>query len=90
MSDPKKELKNIESMMFGKGKSIWWWKFLPNLYSSDILIKMNKKITITLELDAIAVGKIEAAAEEGFKTLLEKEINENADVFIEMLGLDNW
>ena len=51
---------------------------------------MNKKITITLELDAIAVGKIEAAAEEGFKTLLEKEINENPDVFIEMLGLDNW
>jgi hypothetical protein len=51
---------------------------------------MNKKIKIELELDAIAVGKIEAAAEEGFKTLLEKEINENADSFIEMMGYDNW
>jgi len=51
---------------------------------------MNKKITITLELDAIAVGKIEAAAEEELKTLLEKEINENTDAFIEMLGYDNW
>ena len=61
-----------------------------SLYSSAILIKMNKKITITLELDAIAVGKIEAAAEEGFKTLLEKEINENPDAFIEMMGYDNW
>ena len=69
---------------------IFWKKRLLKLYSSDILIKMNKKITITLELDAIAVGKIEAAAEEGFKTLLEKEINENADSFIEMMGYDNW
>jgi hypothetical protein len=51
---------------------------------------MNKKIKIELELDAIAVGKIEAAAEEEFKTLLEKEINENPDSFIEMMGYDNW
>jgi hypothetical protein len=51
---------------------------------------MNKKIKIELELDAIAVGKIEAAAEEGFKQLFEREINENPDAFIEMLGYDNW
>ena len=30
--------------MFGKGKSIWWWKFLPNLNSSDILNTMKIKI----------------------------------------------
>jgi len=51
---------------------------------------MNKKITITLELDAIAVGKIEAAAEGDIASLLESEINENADAFIEMFGYDNW
>lgn len=51
---------------------------------------MNKKITITLELDAIAVGKIEAAGEDSLKNILENEINKTPDVFIEMLGLDNW
>ena len=61
-----------------------------SLISSDILIKMNKKITITLELDAIAVGKIEAAAEGDIASLLESEINENPDAFIEMMGYDNW
>lgn len=52
---------------------------------------MNKKITITLELDAIAVGKIEAATESDIKSLLETEMsNANVDAFIEMLGYDNW
>jgi hypothetical protein len=51
---------------------------------------MNKKIKITLELDAIAVGKIEAAAEGDIQSLLESEINENPDAFIEMMGYDNW
>lgn len=57
---------------------------------SDILIKMNKKIKVTLELDAIAVGKIEAAAEGDIQSLLEDEINNNPDAFIEMMGYDNW
>ena len=51
---------------------------------------MNKKIKVTLELDAIAVGKIEAAAEGDIQSLLEDEINNNPDVFIEMMGYDNW
>jgi hypothetical protein len=50
---------------------------------------MNKKIKIELELDAIAVGKIEAAAEQDIKSLLEQEINK-VDVFLEMMGYDNW
>ncbi len=63
---------------------------MTDLFSSAILFKMNKKITITLELDAIAVGKIEAAAEGDIASLLESEINENPDAFIEMMGYDNW
>jgi len=31
--------------MFGRVKNIWWWKFLPNLYSSDILRTMKIKPT---------------------------------------------
>ena len=51
---------------------------------------MNKKITITLELDADAVETIESAADGNLKSLLEQEINENTDAFIEMMGYDNW
>ena len=51
---------------------------------------MNKKITITLELTEEAIMAIEQTAQVDIKTLLEKEINETPDVFIEMLGLDNW
>ena len=58
--------------------------------SSAILFKMNKKITITLVLDAKAVRKIEKLALEGINKLLEREINENADTFIEMMGYDNY
>jgi hypothetical protein len=51
---------------------------------------MNKKIIITLELDADAIEAIESAADENIKSLLEKEINENTDSFIEQMGYDNW
>ena len=51
---------------------------------------MNKKITITLELEAYAIEAIESAADGNIKSLLEKEINENTDSFIEMMGYDNW
>jgi len=51
---------------------------------------MNKKIKIELELDAKAVRKIEKLALEGINKLLEREINENADTFIEMMGYDNY
>lgn len=50
---------------------------------------MNKKIKVMLELDAIAVGKIEAAAEGDIQSLLEDEINNNPDAFIELMGYDN-
>lgn len=54
-----------------------------------------KKVQITLELNEKSVKMIEeleGVQEEGLtlKTLLEQEINNNPDVFIEMLGLDNW
>ena len=51
---------------------------------------MNKKIKIELELDAAAVKKIEKLNEVSLKQLLESEINENVDVFIEMMGYDNY
>lgn len=46
---------------------------------------------IMIELSEKVVRKIEKAAEEDIKTLLEREISEqNGEVFIELLGLDNW
>ncbi len=52
---------------------------------------MKNKITIELELNEKAVKKIEECLEDGtLKSLLESEINNNPDTFIEMLGLDNY
>ncbi len=52
--------------------------------------KQTKKVTITLELSERMVKKIEKLAEEDIKTLLEKEINENGEEFIEALGYDDF
>jgi hypothetical protein len=51
---------------------------------------MNKKIKIELELDAAAVKKIEKLNGVGLKQMLECEINENVDTFIEIMGYDNY
>jgi hypothetical protein len=48
------------------------------------------KVTITLELDAKMVKRIERLAEESLKGLLEREINQSGEAFIEMLGYDNY
>ena len=48
-----------------------------------------KKVQITLELNEKIVKKIERLTEEKLKDLLEKEINESGEVFIEMMGYDN-
>ena len=50
---------------------------------------MNK-VQITLELNEEIVKKIEKLAEENLKDLLEKEINDAGDVFIELMGYDNF
>ena len=50
---------------------------------------MNK-IKIELELDAKVVRKIERLTEDDMKSLLEDEINNNPDAFIEMMGYDNY
>ena len=47
-------------------------------------------IIVKLQLSIASVRKIEQAAEADIKSLLEDEINNNPDVFIEMMGLDNW
>ena len=49
-----------------------------------------KKVQITLELKEKIVKKIEKLTEEKLKDLLEKEINESGEAFIEMLGYDNF
>ena len=49
-----------------------------------------KKIKIVLELDAKSVKKIEKAADDNIKNLIESEINNDPDCFIESLGYDNW
>ena len=48
-----------------------------------------KKIQITLELNEKIVKKIEKLTGDKFKDLIEKEINESGEVFIEMMGYDN-
>jgi len=48
-----------------------------------------KKVKVTLELNSKIVNKIEKLTQEKFTDLLEREINENGEVFIEMLGYDN-
>lgn len=49
-----------------------------------------KKVQITLELNEKSVKMIERLAEEKLKDLLEKEINETPEVFIEKMGYDNF
>lgn len=51
---------------------------------------MNKTIKIELELNEKAVKMIERLAEEKLKNLLEKEINESPEAFIELMGYDNF
>ena len=63
---------------------------LDSLSSSAILYKMNKKIKIELELSAAAVEKIERLNGVSLKKMLECEINENVDTFIELMGYDNY
>ena len=48
-----------------------------------------KKITITLELNEKTVKKIEKLTGDKFKDLIEKEINESGEWFIETMGYDN-
>jgi hypothetical protein len=50
---------------------------------------MNK-IKVTLELNQEMVEKIEELADCSIKDLLELEINESGDAFIEMMGYDNY
>ena len=47
-------------------------------------------IIVKLQLSIASVRKIEQAAEGDIKSLLEDEINNNPDAFIEMMGYDNW
>jgi hypothetical protein len=49
-----------------------------------------KKISVTLELSERAIKKIERLAEQNIKELLENEINNSTDAFIEMMGYDNY
>ena len=51
---------------------------------------MTKKVPVTLELSVAAVEKIERLAEQNIKELLENEINNSTDTFIEMMGYDNY
>lgn len=51
---------------------------------------MTKKVPVTLELSVAAVKKIERLAEQNIKELLENEINNSTDTFIEMMGYDNY
>ena len=46
-------------------------------------------IIVKLQLSIASVRKIEQAAEGDIKSLLEDEINNNPDAFIEMMGYDN-
>ena len=55
----------------------------------SIVLSVMKKVQITLELNEKIVKKIEKLTEEKLKDLLEKEINESGEVFIEMMGYDN-
>jgi hypothetical protein len=51
---------------------------------------MTKKVPVTLELNEAAIKKIESLAERNIKELLENEINNSTDAFIEMMGYDNY
>lgn len=51
---------------------------------------LNDKVQITLNLNPNAVKHIEQLAEEKIQVLLEREINENTEAFVEMMGYDNW
>ena len=55
----------------------------------SIVLSVMNKVQITLELNEKIVKKIEKLTEEKLKDLLEKEINESGEVFIEMMGYDN-
>lgn len=46
-------------------------------------------VVVKLQLSLDSVRKIERIAEADIKSLLEDEINNNPDAFIEMMGLDN-
>ena len=59
----------------------------PNEIS--IVLSVMKKVQITLELNEKIVKKIEKLTGDKFKDLIEKEINESGEVFIEMMGYDN-
>lgn len=47
-------------------------------------------VIVKLQLSLDSVRKIERVAEADIKSLLEDEINNNPDAFIEMMGYDNW
>jgi len=47
-------------------------------------------VKVELILSAKIVRKIEELSETNIKSLLEKEINENGEAFIEMMGYDNF
>lgn len=47
-------------------------------------------VIVKLQLSLDSVRKIERIAEADIKSLLEDEINNNPDAFIEMMGLDNY
>lgn len=53
-----------------------------NMDSGSIIVK--------LQLSIDSVRKIERTAEADIKSLLEDEINNNPEAFIEMMGYDNW
>ena len=57
------------------------------------IVKENEDssvVQITLALNADIVRRIEKGAEQDIKSLLETEINQNPDSFIEMMGYENW
>jgi hypothetical protein len=66
-------------------------QIFQGLVEEQDLQHLNKQlVTVPLSLNISAVMKIEEAAEGKIKELLETEINQNTDAFIEMMGYDNW
>ena len=67
--------------MFGKGKSIWWWKFLPNLNSSDILntmkIKPTDKVSVKVRAESYQMGGVSTKTYTG---VWEKVLNKISSV----------
>lgn len=51
---------------------------------------VSPSIIVKLQLNLDAVRTIEKYAEQDIKSLLENEINNNTESFIEMMGYDNW